>query len=104
MHARRAALVATLLGLAAASCGSAAPSAHDDETDGLATTRIAVRRPFLGGAFVTWAQEMPVEVDQAIEGRPTDRPVVVWAGTDLDLLGRRVEVGQPSDRPDPLSR
>jgi hypothetical protein len=40
----------------------------------------SLRRPFLGGAFVTWNGEMPIEVDQAIAGEVPDRPVVVWAG------------------------
>jgi len=40
----------------------------------------SLRRPFLGGAFVTYNQEMPVDIDQAIAGEPTDHPVVVWAG------------------------
>jgi len=51
----------------------------------------SVRIPFLGGAFVTKNHEMPVEVEQAIVGEPTDHPVVVWAG---DGVGSRVrEVG-----------
>ena len=40
----------------------------------------SVRLPYLGGAFVTRGPEMPIEVEQAIAGRRTDRPVVVWAG------------------------
>ena len=39
-----------------------------------------VRRPFLGGYFVTYSGAMPREVDQAIAGVRPDRPVVVWAG------------------------
>jgi hypothetical protein len=42
----------------------------------------SLRVPFLGGAFVTYNREMPVEVEQAIAGIPTDRPVIVWAGLD----------------------
>jgi hypothetical protein len=40
----------------------------------------SLRRPFLGGAFVTWNGEMPIDIDQAIAGEVTDHPVVVWAG------------------------
>jgi hypothetical protein len=40
----------------------------------------SLRRPFLGGAFVTWNEEMPIEIDQAIAGEIPDHPVVVWAG------------------------
>ena len=40
----------------------------------------SLRRPFLGGAFVTWNGEMPTEMDQAIAGEVPDHPVVVWAG------------------------
>jgi hypothetical protein len=43
-------------------------------------SRKAIRRPFLRGAFVTYNTEMPIEIDQAIAGRKTDRPVIVWAG------------------------
>ncbi len=42
----------------------------------------SVRVPFLGGAFVTKNREMPVDIEQAITGEPTDHPVVVWAGGD----------------------
>ena len=44
----------------------------------------SLRVPYLGGAFVTYNREMPIEVEQAIAGIPTDRPVIVWAGLDLD--------------------
>ncbi|MEJ7735703.1 MAG: hypothetical protein WKG00_41755 [Polyangiaceae bacterium] len=82
-----AAMVAVALPLAAC---SGAPDAGSDETaalgpgasDGSAIERPSARVPFLGGAFVTWAESMPVEVEQAVAGRPTDRPVVVWAGLD----------------------
>ena len=40
----------------------------------------SLRVPYLGGAFVTYNREMPIEVEQAIAGIPTDRPVIVWAG------------------------
>ena len=40
----------------------------------------SLRRPFLGGAFVTYNHETPIDIDQAIAGEPTDHPVVVWAG------------------------
>lgn len=42
----------------------------------------SIRRPFLGGAFVTYNHEMPVDIDQLLAGEPTDHPVVVfvWAG------------------------
>jgi hypothetical protein len=36
-----------------------------------------VRVPFLGGAFMTRNREMPIEMEQAIAGEPTDHPVVV---------------------------
>ena len=84
-----AAIVALALPLAAC---SGAPDAGSDETAALggnpgsspesASQRPSARVPFLGGAFVTWADSMPVEVEQAVAGQRTDRPVVVWAGLD----------------------
>jgi hypothetical protein len=47
----------------------------------------SVRLPFLGGAFVTHNREMPVEVEQAVAGEPTDHPVVVWMA-DVEKAGR----------------
>ena len=52
------------------------------ETDAPSARHPASRVPFLDGAFVSWAESMPVEVEQAATGLPTDRPVVVWAGLD----------------------
>jgi hypothetical protein len=40
----------------------------------------SLRRPFLGGAFVTYNAQMPIEIEQAIAGETPDHPVVVWAG------------------------
>jgi hypothetical protein len=40
----------------------------------------SLRRPFLGGAFVTWNRAMPIEIDQAIAGETPDHAVLVWAG------------------------
>ena len=45
----------------------------------------SLRVPYLGGAFVTRSAEMPIEVEQAIAGVPTNRPVIVWAGLDRDV-------------------
>jgi hypothetical protein len=42
--------------------------------------RREVRVPYLGGAFVTYSGEMPIDVHQAIAGQKTDHPVIVWAG------------------------
>ncbi len=49
----------------------------------------SVRIPFLGGAFVTKNGEMPVEVEQAIAGEPTDHPVVVLAGDGAGTRARK---------------
>jgi hypothetical protein len=55
--------------------------------------------PFLGGAFVTWAESMPVEVEQAVAGQRTDRPVLVWAGLDAVHTDRAASGAVHADRP-----
>ena len=64
-----------------ASCGSAdSEPASAREPASVKAPDGSLRVPFLGGAFVTWSPEMPVDVAQAIAGEPTDHVVVVWAG------------------------
>lgn len=72
-------------GIAAAAGGCIAePGESGEAVDRAGVERRApdgsIRRPFFGGAFVTYAPEMPIELDQAIAGQRPDRPVVVWAG------------------------
>ena len=43
----------------------------------------SLRRSFLKGYFETRNRSFPVDVEQAIAGRPTDHPVYVWAGNDV---------------------
>lgn len=45
----------------------------------------SVRVPFLGGSFVTYNTDMPVEVEEAVQGKRTTRPVVVWAGNEAGM-------------------
>lgn len=86
MPQRTFAVASALLLPALLACSGAPDGADDTGREGtteLETARQPVSRlPFLGGAFVTWSGEMPVEVEQAAAGLPTDRPVVVWAGLD----------------------
>jgi hypothetical protein len=56
-------------------CGVALPGDTDARwADG------SLRRAFLGGHFVTFAKEFPVELDQVLAGETPDHSVVVWAG------------------------
>jgi hypothetical protein len=70
--------------LVAACVGNPGDDAADDEPAALPAAVRApdgtLRVPYLGGAFVTKNREMPIEVQQAIAGEPTDHPVVVWVG------------------------
>jgi len=71
-------------------CAASADSSVDETAQGGGAANVArkvvtapdgsLRVPYLGGAFVTYNREMPIEVEQAIAGLPTDRPVIVWAG------------------------
>jgi len=42
----------------------------------------AIKRAFLRGHFETRNSEFPVEVEQAMAGVRTDRPVIVWAASE----------------------
>jgi hypothetical protein len=81
-------------------CGSREESGNaevDDAVHATTTIEIAapaapgdappIRRAFLGGYFETKNTSFPVEIDQAIAGKPTARPVVVWAGLDMQQQG-----------------
>ena len=59
---------------------SPAPASPMGASHGASASRSTQRVPFLGGAFVTWNEALPIEVHQAVAGAPTDRPVIVWAG------------------------
>jgi hypothetical protein len=89
---------------------SGAPDAGSEETaavggsPGSAPTDVASRQPsarvpFLGGTFVTWAESMPIEVEQAAAGVATDRPVVVWAGLDATHADGAEKQTDRADRP-----
>jgi hypothetical protein len=58
----------------------AAPGEADVQDPAAASARREVRVPYLGGAFVTYSGDMPVDVHQAIAGQRTDHTVIVWAG------------------------
>ncbi|WP_394841676.1 hypothetical protein LZC95_31960 [Pendulispora brunnea] len=42
----------------------------------------AIKRTFLRGHFETRNSEFPIEVEQAMAGVRTDRPVIVWAASE----------------------
>jgi hypothetical protein len=103
-----AAIPVLVLPLVAACSG--APDAGSEETVDVgggpntadidvAGRRPSARVPFLGGAFVTWAESMPVEVEQAARGVATDRPVVVWAGLDATHADRAAKGTDRAERP-----
>lgn len=71
-------------------CSSREAGEVDDAVHATTTIDVAppastppIRRAFLGGYFETKNTSFPVELDQAIAGKPTARPVVVWAGLDV---------------------
>ncbi|MDB4993255.1 MAG: hypothetical protein JWM74_687 [Myxococcaceae bacterium] len=71
-------------------CSSREASEVDDAVHATTTVEIAghtdappIRRAFLGGYFETKNTSFPAELDQAIAGKPTARPVVVWAGLEV---------------------
>ncbi|WP_394830985.1 hypothetical protein LVJ94_31200 [Pendulispora rubella] len=69
----------------AATMGSLDMSAvHEAEERAAAErpTSPPIKRAFLRGHFETRNTEFPVEVEQAMAGVRTDRPVIVWAASE----------------------
>jgi hypothetical protein len=62
------------------SCETPAETNDESAASAVVAKDGSIRLPFLRGAFVTYNRVMPIEVEQAIAGVPTKRPVVVWAG------------------------
>jgi hypothetical protein len=86
-----------LLAVAVAGCVGDPGDVQEREGRAVRAPDGSVHVPFLGGAFVTHNREMPVEVEQAIAGEPTDHPVVVWMA-DLGTPRHQAPSGRGPNR------
>ena len=60
----------------------------------------SLRVPFAHGELATWSSQMPRDLEQLSAGRPTDHPVVVWAGQGA-VPAERAGRAEPPPAPAP---